>query len=243
MKGYESYVQGTQQTPYVNLKGWRDNCLLMHPNWVHMFWDETSARQLITEHYAWFLPTWNAYDREIARADVVRVFALHHYGGLYLDLDVQCFRNVRPFLRGYDVVLQGSTEEWDKGTINCAMASVPQHPLWLAYAQILPETQKQSSNFAATGPAALARAVASYYGTAEPIAPGTYKGPKGDASVLKVYPVGEWYVPCMGNGSCNGELVKKLVIGDAFPKLAGYHRFQGTWYAPPHEDAWVHTVT
>lgn len=45
---------------------------------------------LAQEHYPWFLPTYRSYAYAIQRVDVVRYFLLHHYGGLYLDLDVGC---------------------------------------------------------------------------------------------------------------------------------------------------------
>lgn len=36
----------------------------------------------------------------------VRYFIMHAIGGLYLDMDVECFRNVEQFLADADAVLQ-----------------------------------------------------------------------------------------------------------------------------------------
>ena len=45
--------------------------------------------------YEWFLETWDAYPYNIERADAIRYFVLHHYGGIYLDLDdVRILRSV-----------------------------------------------------------------------------------------------------------------------------------------------------
>ena len=44
---------------------------------------------------------------QIKRADVARAFILHHHGGLYLDMDVQCFRDPTDTLTDFDFVIQG----------------------------------------------------------------------------------------------------------------------------------------
>jgi hypothetical protein len=63
--------------------------------------------------------------------DALRPFLLHAFGGLYLDLDVQCFRPTDPFLAGYDLVLQ-SEYRHQADVVNSVMASVPGHPFWKA---------------------------------------------------------------------------------------------------------------
>ena len=42
------------------------------------------AEQLVQEHYPWFWDTFQAFDMEVKKADAVRVFILHRFGGLYL---------------------------------------------------------------------------------------------------------------------------------------------------------------
>lgn len=44
-------------------------------------------RPVPQKHYPWFLPTYVAYPYSIQRVDVLRYFLLHHYGGIYIDLD------------------------------------------------------------------------------------------------------------------------------------------------------------
>ncbi|KAG6869286.1 hypothetical protein C0993_000039 [Termitomyces sp. T159_Od127] len=46
---------------------------------------------------------WNATDHS-QRADAIRYFVLHHYGGVYMDLDIGCLRPVDPLLV-YPVIL------------------------------------------------------------------------------------------------------------------------------------------
>ncbi|KAK9803592.1 hypothetical protein WJX72_003001 [[Myrmecia] bisecta] len=238
MGGYKEYLAGTKRRPAVNVAAWRESCLIQHPDWTAMFWDEANAHRLLAEHYAWFLPTWARYGSTIARADAIRPFIMHRYGGLYLDLDVQCFRNGASFLTGYDVVLQASSGPWDKGTINCAMASVPEHPLWMVYAHLLPSKQQENDTLEATGPRVLAQAVAMHFDTKLPIKAGLHAD--ADDTVVQVYPAGQWYLACMppkDEPACSRLLIKALVTGELpLDRLAGHHRFHGTWYDAPHDD-------
>lgn len=82
----------------------RQQCMDLHPDYEHILWTDAKSRAFIAEHYAWFLPTFDAYPYPIQRADAIRYFVLHRYGGIYMDLDMGCARNLDPLLR-FEVVL------------------------------------------------------------------------------------------------------------------------------------------
>ena len=63
--------------------------------------------------------------------DALRPFLLHAFGGLYVDLDVQCFRSSAAWLAPYTLVLQSEYKE-GRDIVNSVMASVPGHPFWKA---------------------------------------------------------------------------------------------------------------
>lgn len=69
-----------------------------------MLWTDASSREFIAKHYPWFLDTFDDYEYVIQRADAIRYFVLHHYGGIYLDLDIGCLRPLDPLLV-YPVIL------------------------------------------------------------------------------------------------------------------------------------------
>ncbi|KAF8845837.1 hypothetical protein BDN67DRAFT_302978 [Paxillus ammoniavirescens] len=73
-------------------------CRDMMPDYEYMLWTDASSREFIAEHYSWFLDTFDNYKYVIQRADVIRYFVLHYYGGIYLDLDVGCLRPLDPLL-------------------------------------------------------------------------------------------------------------------------------------------------
>ena len=64
----------------------------------YMFWTDASSREFIAENYSWFLDTFDAYTYPIQRADAIRYFVLHHYGGVYIDLDIGCLDSLDPLL-------------------------------------------------------------------------------------------------------------------------------------------------
>ncbi|KAJ2902671.1 glycosyltransferase family 32 protein [Zalerion maritima] len=64
----------------------------------YKLWSDKDSREFLEERYPWFLPTWDTYQYPVQRADAIRYFALHHYGGIYIDLDDGCLRRLDPLL-------------------------------------------------------------------------------------------------------------------------------------------------
>ncbi|KZV76137.1 glycosyltransferase family 32 protein [Peniophora sp. CONT] len=81
-----------------------DGCRQLMPDYEYMLWTDASSRDFISEQYPWFLETFDNYPYPIQRADAIRYFVLHHYGGVYIDLDIGCLRRIDPLL-AYPVVL------------------------------------------------------------------------------------------------------------------------------------------
>lgn len=61
---------------------------------------------------------------------------MHAKGGLYLDVDVECFVPTDKLLSDSDIVLQLEDTN-PKSLNNAVMASVPGHPFWLDVIQIM----------------------------------------------------------------------------------------------------------
>lgn len=72
-----------------------------------------------------FLPTFDGYPYNIQRADVIRYFVLHHYGGVYLDLDIGCRAPIDPLLLHTPAMLPVTKPV---GISNDLMASEPRGP-------------------------------------------------------------------------------------------------------------------
>ncbi|TGS34004.1 glycosyl transferase, partial [bacterium M00.F.Ca.ET.180.01.1.1] len=65
-----------------------------HPDWTMMFWNDRQLLEFVARHYPDFLPTFCNYESGVLRADAGRYLLLHHFGGVYADIDCEC---VAPF--------------------------------------------------------------------------------------------------------------------------------------------------
>jgi mannosyltransferase OCH1-like enzyme len=106
---------------------WIETCQLHHSpraGWRYMYWDYAGAQALIANHFPWFLPFYEAnMTKAIEKSDVVRYAILHRVGGVYLDSDIECWREAYDMLEGFDFVAQGTHAA--EGTTNAAIAARP----------------------------------------------------------------------------------------------------------------------
>ena len=94
---------------------WRKSMRRANPGWSYRLWTDAENRELIRTRYPWFLPTYDAYPTPIQRADVARYLIAHHHGGVYADLDTECFSPFAPLMhhdrnRGGDGESDGESE-------------------------------------------------------------------------------------------------------------------------------------
>ena len=71
-----------------------------------LFWDMASVEWLIQKYYPWFLQALNNYRAEVNKADAVRPFIMHKFGGVYLDIDTECFCSMDESLQNHSLIFQ-----------------------------------------------------------------------------------------------------------------------------------------
>jgi inositol phosphorylceramide mannosyltransferase catalytic subunit len=106
----------------------------LNPEWAYHLWTDEEGRRFVAEHYPDFLKTYEGYSYNIQRADAIRYLLLYKYGGVYVDLDFECFRSIDELLIGKTMAIglepqkhaQWQGREWLLS--NAFMASVPGHP-------------------------------------------------------------------------------------------------------------------
>lgn len=77
----------------------RNSCVTMHSSWPeHYFWTDENADTFFEENYPWFMDTWNSYPSIVQRADALRYFVLHKFGGVFLDMDLFCRNPLDPLI-------------------------------------------------------------------------------------------------------------------------------------------------
>lgn len=265
LAGSEAYEAETRK-PGASLKAaWRSSCLAAYPGWKHMFWTQDDAIAYIRQHYPWFEATYASFDHFVLRGDALRYLVLHAMGGVYLDLDIECFPNASQSslnaLAGYDVVLQGHHQI--EPVINAMMASVPQHPI---FEQALREIVSRGTPEAmdripdvnirilyTVGPRMFGDVVSSYLvgGPGVPYADLVATPHNISGSVVRVYDVGAWYQPCTWDDcACHKRLALAEHVGRAPLGVVGVHHFTSTWAAEMgrdhrrcrmHQIAYVHS--
>ncbi|MEW2625437.1 glycosyltransferase [Streptomyces sp. NPDC048106] len=151
---------------------WVDSWKKFHPGWKYRLWTDTESRSFLEEHYPWFVPVYDGYPDPVMRADAIRYFLLGHFGGVYVDLDVECRRPVGELLTGRGLVLGCEPELHTRlpparhralGRIvgNAFIASAPGHPFWAHVHRELVRTHLLPNSLDVSGPFFLTRALES----------------------------------------------------------------------------------
>ena len=111
------------------VKTWKEN----HPNWEYRLWDEKAIKDLITTHFSEFLPYYEAFEHDIQRWHSARYLILLHWGGLYVDIDSECFAPIDLLLSNSSCCVgmepEAGTMEYNKQRVagNAFVASVSGH--------------------------------------------------------------------------------------------------------------------
>lgn len=164
----------TWKTPDVPLEwqacvqSWRTH----HPDWQYILWADEDNRQFVQTHYPDFLAFYDAYAYNIQRADVIRYLILQTYGGVYVDLDLECLQPIdhllthQSFVAGYEPPLHAQWLGEKRLICNAFMASVSRHRLLDTVVQALttvnPKITFHTEVLKTTGPLMLTRAVQLY---------------------------------------------------------------------------------
>lgn len=105
-----------------------------NPSFEVRLWNRADCEALLSRHYPEYLDMFRGYRYHIQRADAIRYFILHQYGGLYVDLDVSPRHPVDRLLRLYEVepriqVLLCQSQQ-AAGVSNWFIVSKPGAELW-----------------------------------------------------------------------------------------------------------------
>jgi inositol phosphorylceramide mannosyltransferase catalytic subunit len=97
-----------------------------HPQWEHQLWTDDALQ---------WIPNRSLYDRagELLpdhavpqmQSDLARYAILQRHGGLYVDCDTECRRNVEPALEGHSAFAAAETDRWVGNTYLAAEADHP----------------------------------------------------------------------------------------------------------------------
>jgi hypothetical protein len=110
----------------------------LHPGWSYRLWTDADNDQFVKTHYPTWYELYRSFEREIFRADMARCLYLHHFGGVYIDLDIEPLRPLTHLIARHSCMLGTEPELhaqrlWNKPRLasNAVMASEPGHPFWM----------------------------------------------------------------------------------------------------------------
>ncbi len=96
------------------------------------FWNHERTSEFVKEQFPQYYDNWTNISLDIIKIDIVRMMILYKYGGIYLDLDVYCYKNFYNELCD-DICLVGTFAErsYRDNCENFLMAGIPGHEFWL----------------------------------------------------------------------------------------------------------------
>ncbi|KAF2670396.1 putative glycosyl transferase [Microthyrium microscopicum] len=102
----------------------RKACVRMHPGYEFKLWTDDNAADFVAKEYPHLFDMWSSYRFTIQKADSLRYMVLYAYGGVFLDLDLECRRPLDP-LRQFEFVAPAATP---MGISNGFLMVAPKHP-------------------------------------------------------------------------------------------------------------------
>ena len=110
---------------------WSRSLRAQNTGWEYRLWTDAENRALVASHHPSLLSMYDGYESPIQRADMARYVIAHAHGGVYADLDTECFRPFSPLLRGASLVLSYKLgANFSRGACNSIFASAKGHPFW-----------------------------------------------------------------------------------------------------------------
>ena len=115
----------------------------MNPNWEVRFWSDKDIVEFVHDQYPHMEQLHKSYKYMIQRVDSVRYMILHHFGGVYSDMDIYPATALDKLLQqweqaGKNVLL---SETFNLGVTNAFMAAAPQSNFMSCVIDNLPHYQ------------------------------------------------------------------------------------------------------
>jgi mannosyltransferase OCH1-like enzyme len=201
-----------------------------HPGWRWRLWSDADNLTFVKRHYRQLLDRYLGYPFPIQRVDVIRYLILHRLGGVYVDMDFECYRPLSPLLQRRACVLSmeaaehGRIHQRERIVSNAFMAAIPGHPL---FASVIDDLERYHSRETApdrivldtTGPIMLTRVL-------------DRVGKEMDVTLLEsryLFPLSMAEADSLREASPDATVAVKLA------EAYGMHWHDGSWWRPVRE--------
>lgn len=204
---------------------WKQN----NPEWQYIFWGKKEIESLLND-FPELIDDYNQFPYDIQRWDIIRLLILYKYGGLYVDIDYECFRNLDPLFDdgnscyiGLEPYQHAANNGMKKIVGNAFIASVPGHD-FIKHAidniflhDFSPDIQFNKGNYIvnSTGPFFLTKLYDNY---------------EYQETITLINP--DLVTPLtIDETRCYNDGVHDPIITDKLKKSYAVHYFAGTWWS------------
>ena len=122
-------------------KQWEDavqSCKIIYKDYKYILWTDKTMDEFVEKNYPKFYKIYKSYKYNIQRCDTFRYLVLYKYGGIYLDMDIVCKKDLNELLN-YDLILAKSYNVESSFT-NSFFMIIPNHPFFKYCIDSLPES-------------------------------------------------------------------------------------------------------
>ncbi|AZL89335.1 glycosyltransferase [Megavirus baoshan] len=143
---HQIWIQGYDSIPD-KLKSYHLGCKYINDNFEHVFWDEEKIKKIILDEFGQkYLDLYNIYEIPAQKADFARYVILYTHGGIYLDMDMVCRKNLTPFLQYNFFVTTPMFYQYAKSILNGIIGCIPKHPFFLIIFEKMFERQHMKND-------------------------------------------------------------------------------------------------
>lgn len=127
---HQIWIQGCDKIPD-NLRKLHENCRKTNDDFEYICWDDDKIKNFLQKNYdKKYLDLYNLYTVPAQKADFARYAILYIYGGVYLDMDMVCHKNLEPLLNNNVFHTGYIFADFFKRYLNGIIGSVPKHELF-----------------------------------------------------------------------------------------------------------------
>lgn len=143
-----------------------------NPAWEYRFWTDRDLLDFVAKYYPESLALFCSYRSGVQRADAGRYLLLHHFGGIYADIDAECRQSLEPLVsEGRLILCHEPKSHWPnivspRGLslllFNGVMASPAKHAFWMHLIDRMGDVVGARDVLDSTGPILLTAAYLSF---------------------------------------------------------------------------------
>lgn len=115
-----------------NIETWKK----YNPEFTFIYWNDEKIKNFISKEFPEYSDRFYKISRAIIKADLARIMYLIKFGGVYLDLDFYCCKNLQGLLLDKEIIITEEIPEHcyhHRQLYNGIMATVPNNPFFVGW--------------------------------------------------------------------------------------------------------------